>query len=121
LPSTTRVAVMPTQKPKQYVKPAKKPPKQTTPSSVDGGSKAVTLKIGTTLIISNGMSVKVKCPIREFDREHLRWTKNGKPLKESKNCMSCTYTLPTLVSLCSKSYQNFQSWCIAYIRREAER
>ena len=45
--------------------------------------RKMTLNIGSVANLYEGTSIKVKCPVRGFDRSKIIWTKDGEKLKNS--------------------------------------
>lgn len=47
--------------------------------------RKLTLNVGGFANLYEGTSIKVKCPVRNFNRQQIYWTKNGKKIKNNGN------------------------------------
>ncbi|XP_055908758.1 protein madd-4-like isoform X2 [Eupeodes corollae] len=50
----------------------------------DPKKSKITLKVGGAAVVFFGTQVKIKCPVKRYNRTKIRWTKDHKPLAKSR-------------------------------------
>ncbi|XP_055914951.1 protein madd-4-like [Eupeodes corollae] len=50
----------------------------------DPKKSKITLKVGGAAVVFFGIQVKIKCPVKRFNQTKIRWTKDHKPLTNSR-------------------------------------
>lgn len=62
--------------------------------------RRLTLNVGGFANLYEGTSIKVKCPVRGFERQKIYWTKDGKKLQNSGECTCSMWYTGVKICVC---------------------